>query len=151
LVVDDPSTWRQKGKGWFLYQFESGSVELRMADDGQIAASDKPRPRQRFAKGRRPYFMKDPDVDRLLAIAAALAAEVSLVRDRLDTAERLAEQGLFATPANIEAYEPTPEVQAARERLRAAMLERVFRILAAPPEEERGDDAEYQSTIELFA
>lgn len=121
-----------------------------MGKDGQIAAAEGPRPRQRFAKGRRPFFMKDPDVDRLLAIVTALAAEVSVVRERLDTAERLAEQGLPATPENIERYEPSPEVEAAREAVRAAMLERVFRILAAPIGD-AADEAEYQSIIEQFA
>ena len=45
--------------------------------------------------------MKDSDVDRLLAIATALTAEVSVVRERLDTAERLAAPWLLATPENI--------------------------------------------------
>ena len=121
-----------------------------MGKDGQIAASGKPRPRQRFAKGRRPFFMKDPDVDRLLAIVTALAAEVSVVRERLDTAERLAERGLPATPENIERYDPPQEVEAAREASRAAMLDRVFRILAAPMEDE-GGEAEYQSIVEQLA
>ena len=121
-----------------------------MAQEQRAATLETPRPRQRFAKGRRPFFMKDPDVDRLLAIAAALTAEVSVVRERLDTVERLAEQGLTATPANIEAYRPTLEVEAAREALRAALLDRVFRILAAPIEE-AGAESNYQSVVEQFA
>src|SRR5438045_4020830 len=131
LVIDHPSTWRHKGKGWFLYQLNPGLRREPMADDAKVASPAKPRARQRFAKGRRPFFMKDPDVDRLLAIVTALTAEVSVVRERLDTAERLAEQGLPATPQNIEAYEPTPEVEAAREAVRQTMIGRVFRILAA--------------------
>jgi hypothetical protein len=120
-----------------------------MADDGKIASPDTPRARQRFAKGRRPFFMKDPDVDRLLAIVTALTAEVSVLRERLDTAERLAEQGLPATPQNIEAYAPAPEVEGAREAGRAAMIGRVFRILAAPVEGP-AEEAEYQSIVERF-
>lgn len=121
-----------------------------MGNDGSMGASDAPRPRQRFAKGRRPYFMKDPDVDRVLAMVAALTAEVSVLRERLDTAEQLAAQGLAATPENIERYHPSPEVEAAREAGRAAMLGRVFRILEAPMEGEAGE-AEYQSIVEQFA
>ena len=121
-----------------------------MAQDERTGSPDAPRPRQRFAKGRRPYFMKDPDVDRLLAIAAALTAEVSVVRERLDTMERLAEQGLVPTPANIEAYRPTPEVEVAREAFRAGLLDRVFRILAAPMDE-AGAESEYQEILEQFA
>ena len=121
-----------------------------MGEKGRVQGRAEPRARQRFAKGRRPFFMKDPDVDRLLAIAAALTAEVSVVRERLDTAERLAEQGLPATPANIEAYEPSPAVDAAREVMRAALLDRVFRILATPIEEP-GAERDYQLIVEQFA
>jgi hypothetical protein len=106
------------------------------------------RRRQRFAKGRRPFFMADPDVDRLLAIVTALTAEVSVIRERLDTAERLADRGMPATPANIEAYEPEPAVETARETVRAAMLERVFRILSQPNEAE---DGSYEATIDRFS
>ena len=114
------------------------------------APQGQPKTRQRFSKGRRPYFLKDPDVDRVLAIITALVAEVSVVRERLDTAERLAEQNLPATPANIEAYEPDPEVEAARERVRSAMLDRVFRILTLERDPENAEDT-YAAMIEQFS
>jgi len=113
------------------------------ADDGA------PRRRRRYAKGRRPFFMADPDVDRLLAIVTALTAEVSVVRDRLDTAERLADLGLPATPANIEAYVPEPAVEATRETARSAMLDRVFRILSQPTE--GGGEVNYQAIVDRFS
>ncbi len=91
------------------------------------------RERPRFSKGGRPTFRSDPDSDRLLAIVTALAGEVWVLRERLDTAERLAESGLPATQANIEAYRPDPDVEADRDRLREQMLTRVFRALSAPP------------------
>ncbi len=114
-------------------------------------AGDDPtlKPRQRFAKGPRPFFMKDPDVDRMLAMVTALTAELSVVRERLDTVERLAEQGLSATPANIEAYRLDPQVEAAREATRAAMLDRVFRILAQPMDED-APEADYDAIVERF-
>jgi hypothetical protein len=122
-----------------------------MADKDPLRAHDAaPRPRQRYAKGRRPFFMADPDVDRLLAIVTALTAELSVVRERLDTAERLAEQGLAATPANIEAYNPDPAVEAAREAVRSGMLDRVFRILSQPPEA-RGGEAKYEAMVDGFS
>jgi hypothetical protein len=114
-----------------------------------IADHAAPRRRQRYAKGRRPFFMADPDVDRLLAIVTALTAEVSVVRDRLDTVERLAAKGLPATPANIEAYEPEPAVEAAREAARSAMLNRVFRILSQP--EQGGGEVTYQAMVDRFS
>jgi hypothetical protein len=104
----------------------------------------RPNARQRFAKGRRPFFMNDPDVDRLLAIATALTAEVAVVR------ERLAVDGLPATPANIEAYQPDSRVEAARETIRAAMIDRVFRVLAIGSEEE-GLSESYATMVERFS
>jgi hypothetical protein len=122
-----------------------------MPDDAQVTAqgTQAPARRRRFAKGRRPFFMNDPDVDRLLAIATALTAEVSVLRERLDTAERLAAQGLPATPENIEAYAPDAAAEAAREAMRAAMLDRVFRILAAPRDDH--GEADYQAVVEQFS
>ena len=121
-----------------------------MADRDDMLANDPaPRRRQRYAKGRRPFFMADPDVDRLLAMVAALTAELSVVRNRLDTVERLADVGLPATPANIEAYEPGPAVEAAREAVRSAMLDRIFRILSQPHE---GDgEVDYQAMVDRFS
>ncbi len=109
-----------------------------------------PRRRQRYAKGRRPFFMADPDVDRLLAIVTALTAELSVTRERIDTAERLADRGLPATPANIEAYEPEPTVEVAREAMRSGMLDRVFRILSQPPDG-GGDDGSYEQMVDRFS
>lgn len=81
---------------------------------------------KRIAKGRRPVFSGDPQVDKLVSITMNLVAEVSVLRDRLDTIERLAgERGVF-TSADIEAFDVTPEIDAAREKWRAAYLDRVL-------------------------
>ena len=61
----------------------------------------------------------------------ALLGEVSVVKERLDTHERLAAQGKVATPEEIENYAPDEDVEDEREAWRAAMLERVFRIISA--------------------
>ena len=100
-----------------------------------------PRRRPRFAKGARPYFMKDPDVERLLAIVTAQAAELSVLRDRLDTHERLAQSGKPSTPDNVEAFDPDPEVETQRDARRAAMLSRVFRALSAEADEKPAEKA----------
>ena len=61
----------------------------------------------------------------------ALVGEVSVVKERLDTHERIAAQGKVATPEEIESYAPDADVEDEREAWRAAMLERVFRIISA--------------------
>lgn len=93
-------------------------------------ATEPQRPRQRVAKGRRPLFMRDPDVDKLLAMIMAMAGEIALLRGRLDTHERLLATGKPVTPETIESFIPDAASEAARETQRQAMLTRVFRILA---------------------
>jgi len=41
------------------------------------------------AKGKRPFYFDNPESDKLLAIVMALAGEVSVLRECLDTLERL--------------------------------------------------------------
>ena len=89
-----------------------------------------------MAEGRRPFFLDSPDSDKLLAMIVALLGEVSVVKERLDTHERLAAQGKIATPEEIENYEPDEAVEDEREAWRAAMLERVFRIISATRKED---------------
>ena len=58
------------------------------------------------AKGARPKYFEDPATDRLLSIVMALAGEVAVVKERLDTVERLLDARGSITRADIEAYVP---------------------------------------------
>ncbi|MCT7963179.1 hypothetical protein NG799_20280 [Laspinema sp. D1] len=81
------------------------------------------------AKGKRPVYLQNPEQDQLLAIALALAGEVSVLRERLDTMEKIAQtKGLFTT-AEIEAYQPSQQVEQEREQWRAEYIARVLRVL----------------------
>jgi hypothetical protein len=64
-----------------------------------------------------------------MAICVALAAELAVVRERLDTVERLAEQAGVFRQAQVEAYEPDPPAAAARDGLRQRLLKQVFRVI----------------------
>lgn len=66
------------------------------------------------AKGKRPAYFDDPAVDRTLSIVMALAGEVSVLRERMDTIERLLEAKGTISRTEIEGYEP--DKAAARER-----------------------------------
>lgn len=66
------------------------------------------------AKGRRPQYFEDAALDRMLSMLMALVGEVSVLRERLDTVERLLETRGSLTRADIESY--VPEEDAARER-----------------------------------
>lgn len=87
-------------------------------------------PRPRVARGpRRPDYLGNPDLDRVMMMLTALMAEVSAARERIDTAERLAEAGLAATGDTIEDYDANEAVLAERAATREAMLRRVYRVM----------------------
>lgn len=106
--------------------------------------------RQTVAKGRRPYFMDNSESDQLLSMVTALVGEVSVLKDRLDTHERLAAAGKIATPEEIEAFVPDETVEDEREATRVAMLQRVFRIIAAT-QDTAGDAEPHDVLVEKFA
>lgn len=104
----------------------------------------------RIAKGERPYYFDDPAVDKLLAMLMGLAGEVSVMRDRLDTVERLAdERGLFGQ-ADIEAYRPDQQVLAERAARRETFLGEITRIIEAELNELQAEPVgSYQQAIDL--
>jgi hypothetical protein len=88
------------------------------------------RPRPRKARGQeRPVYLDNPDLDRVTIMLVGLMAEVSALRDRLDTHEALAELGAVATTGAVERYTLDPDRREARDRRRDAMLDRVLRVL----------------------
>jgi hypothetical protein len=81
------------------------------------------------ASGKRPYFFDHPDVDRLVAIVLAMAGELAVARERLDTVERLlARQGSLAR-ADIDEFRPSAEEAQERGRWHIEYLARIFRVL----------------------
>jgi pantoate kinase len=78
-------------------------------------------------KGKRPYFLKDPDVERVLNLTMAVAQELAVMRERLDTVERLLEsKGI--TQDDIETFVPTPEQADQRGAWHQEYLARILRI-----------------------
>lgn len=79
------------------------------------------------AKGRRPQYFDDPGMDRMLSMLMALVGEVSVVRERLDTIERLLEVKGSLTRADIEAYAPDRDAAFERGCLTREYIARVMR------------------------
>ena len=79
------------------------------------------------AKGRRPAYFDDPAIDRLVSLAMALTAEVSVLRERLDTVERLLEAKGGLNRAEIEAYVPDSAAGEERGEAPRAYVARVMR------------------------
>lgn len=82
----------------------------------------------RVAKGKRPYFFEDHNIDQVMTFILELTTEVMVLRDRLDTHERLMDAKGTISRADIEAYRPDEDVEAERNAARDAMVKRVLRI-----------------------
>jgi polyhydroxyalkanoate synthesis regulator phasin len=81
------------------------------------------------AKGRRPYFFDDPAIDKLLSITMAVAGELAVTRERLDTVERLLAQKGLLSADEIDAYRPDETSKEERAAWRSDYVARVLRIL----------------------
>ena len=81
------------------------------------------------AKGARPYFLEDKAVERVLNITMAVAGEVAVLRERMDTIERLLAAKDILSNAEIEAYIPTESEAEERQKLHAEYISRILRIV----------------------
>ena len=90
--------------------------------DALAGASAKP-------AGKRPYFFADPDVERVLTITMAVATELAVLRQRLDTVERLLDERGTVSRADIEAYAPDKDAADERGMWTEEYLNRVLRIM----------------------
>ena len=79
------------------------------------------------AKGKRPAYFEDPATDRILSIVMALAGEVAVNRERLDTIERLLETKGTLTRADIEAFKPDRDAGYERGLLQREFIARILR------------------------
>lgn len=103
------------------------------------------------AKGQRPRYFDDPAQDRTLSILMALVAEVSVLRERQDTLERLLDAKGTISRADIEAY--VPDAHAAQERGVAtkAYIARVMRALQQELEAMQAPDPPVEEVIERLS
>ncbi len=85
----------------------------------------------RHTRGKRPHFFDDPAIDQMMTFMIELTTEVSVLRERLDTVERLLERDGKVTRESIEAYVPDATVETDRAAWRDAYVKRVFRMHAA--------------------
>ncbi len=105
---------------------------------------------QRKAKGARPYYFSNPDVDRLLSMIMALMGELSVTRDRLDTLERVAHSKNLFSSEDIEKYSLSPEVLEARADRHKRLFSEVTRIIVGEVEEsEKNPGTPYSEAVEL--
>jgi hypothetical protein len=92
------------------------------------ARTRAPRKRKAVGPQRQTYF-GEGDVDRVMAILLALVSEVSSIRERLDTHERLAAQDALPSPDRVERYRADETTEDQREAWRDAFIRRLFRVV----------------------
>ena len=104
---------------------------------------------QRRAKGKRPYYFSNPDVDKLLSMVMALTGELAVARDRIDTLERVASvKGLFSSD-DIDAFELDEEALQARAERHKTMLREVNRIIVGEIEDlQSAGEEDYSSVVD---
>ena len=112
-----------------------------MSEDREPPPLDVVRLAGAKSRGKRPYFFEDPDVERVLSIAMAIAGELAVLRQRLDTIEQLLETRGSLTRAEVDAFVPSPDHAEARGRWQQEYLARILRIVQQEAEaRERGDE-----------
>ena len=81
------------------------------------------------SKGGRPYFLEDPAVERVLNISMAIAADLAVLHERLDTIERLLEAKGHLNRKEIEGYVPDDTAAEERQAWHARFSARILRIV----------------------
>lgn len=80
----------------------------------------------RHARGKRPDFYETPGLDHVMSMIMVLAGEVATMRDRLDSAERVAKASGLDLAAGIEALELDQAALEEREERRQDFLRRLY-------------------------
>jgi hypothetical protein len=102
-------------------------------------------------KGKRPYFMEERDTERLLTIVMALAQEVAVMRERMDTIERLLQKNDVITRADIEKFKPSKAEAQERGAWTQEFLARILRTLQQEQEALTATDASSEEIAEELA
>jgi hypothetical protein len=103
------------------------------------------------AKGKRPYFLESEDTERLLNVVLALAQETAVMRERMDTIERLLAQKGLLSAGDIEAYAPTKAEAAERGLLMQEFIARLLRILQQEQEALTADEVSSEAVADELA
>src|SRR5262245_46577890 len=92
-------------------------------------AAAPPKKLTRVARGKRPQIFDDWSDDAFMSMITALTAEMMVLRDRLDTVERIAAAKGIILKDEIENYQPDEKAAAERDAARKALGDRVYYLL----------------------
>lgn len=107
----------------------------------------------RTVRGKRPEFFETPGVDDALSMVMVLAQELTVLRERLDSAEIVMARHGVALAAEIESLELDEELLKSREAWRQSFYDRLFYLAAQRRAEleQRQTRASYDQTIDEIA
>ncbi len=80
---------------------------------------------------RKPAFVEGSNIDGLIAAVIRLTMEVSMIRDRLDIHEAVAERHGVGGEAEVESFEADAALNAKRLARRERLIETIIRDLTA--------------------
>jgi hypothetical protein len=105
------------------------------------------------ARGKRPDFYESEGVDNLLSMVMVLASEVTVLRDRIDSHERVAKAAGIDLSAGVEDLELDEEALQSRESWRQSFFERLFYLARKQANEAQASETResYRKTIEDIA
>ena len=83
----------------------------------------------RHTRGKRPHFFEDPAVDQLMSVVLAMAGELSVLYDRVDTMQRALDDKGSLTRSELEQFSLDETAIAERQARRDAYLQRIFRVV----------------------
>lgn len=102
------------------------------------------------AKGDRPWYFGDAEVEKVLDVTLALAGEVSVLYTRLRALERIVEQHGLLQPGEVEAFRPSDEDARALDEWRTTFIRTVLRPIQADMARARTPVTEpYEQTMEM--
>jgi hypothetical protein len=99
---------------------------------------------KRTIKGRRPQFFDDPAVDQLHGMVMAMATEMAVLYERIDTMERIADAKGVTMREELARYRPDEAAQAEREAWRQRFLGRLFYLYREDLDDRLGQENEAQ-------
>ena len=105
----------------------------------------------RRAKGKRPEYFDDPALDRLYSVVFALAAEVSALRERQDTVERLLNKNGTLNREDIESFAPDRSEGEERALATKAYVARIMRGFQQQVEAMEADDPPIMDIVDRLS
>ena len=101
-----------------------------------MSETEQTRPHaQRHSRGARPHFYAEPGLDQAMSMILVLAAELSVLRDRVDAMEHVGRNHGIDFPAEIDALKLDQAALDAREERRQSLLQRLYYLASKEAQE----------------